>query len=268
MNCTVLDHERGAGHIITDIGKVIDGFKEMLTHKATNIEGALERRKVKLQSLKTELGCLDIARDVAQEQITETFTQLKAKLDHREQKLLQKVTDLHEDRKNTIIKQAQLTKAEMKRLNQTLSHVHSLDEEGQVASVVAAAIDAKSIADLDNLCLNIDTGNPINGHIQFKYEKGLKNFVDAVKHMGEVDAQHSLPATVSFHIQPGTAGHVSSLQVKVRDGQSETMSTRDIAVMVVDPEGDTIHTTQQPQAGPKSADSLSVQFRPQVGKNT
>lgn len=260
MNCTVLDHEKAAGHIISDIASVLDAHKEMLTSKLTNIEGAIEKRRERLQSLRTELNCMDITKTVSEDQIRQTFVQLKAKLDQRQERLITEVQEVYDSRKNEIITQAQQIKSETKRLNENLSLIQSLSERGGTADVIKAAVDTKNIADLDALCLNAETPGPTMGHIQYIYDKGLKFFLDSVSKVGEVQAKLPLPSVISIRVEHTTAGIISQLTVTGRNADNEPVAMSSFSVAIVDPEGDALLSKGQCDPPEK----LIVRFRPQI----
>ena len=226
----------------------------------SNVSTALDQRRSKLHQLKQEMECLDVAKEVAMGKVKETFVQLRMRLDQRESILLKQAEELYKNRKNQIVQRAQVIKTESKKLNESFERMQTLRTGGSSMSVVQATADASQMADLDLLCKNIDLGDPVAGLIEFKFDEGLKPFLEATQKMGEVEASAPLPAVISIDIKSATTGLVSSLHLKVVDSNSQVLANCPVSVAIVDPEGDTLKCKMQVEG----QTGHIVHFRPQL----
>ncbi len=260
MNCTVLDHEKSSGHVIKDITDTVKLHSEILQSKIQKADKALASRLNTLQCLKTEMGTLETTRAVAVDQVNETFVQLQSKLEGRKNALLKEIADTHDTKKKEIIEKAQSIKSEAKELQELKTGYQETVDTGNPIKIVKAATNIEAVRSLELMYQNETLAAETKGFIEWRYQKGLTTFVEAMNSFGEICTGKALPGQVDVSIPHCTAGLLTTVKVEILSTEGNEIDGLPVTVNVTAPNDAKLPNKTQNQG----KGVYLVRFRPQI----
>ncbi len=263
MNCTVLDHDKNLGHSIKDISAAVSVHQQLLESKLAKASNAIEQRHSLLTQLKTEMGNLDIAKNVSMERLNETFEQLKTKLDQRQKELTDKITEHYESRRGDIIEKALAVKSDSKNLNAMMQQYTDLINEGQSLAIIKAATDGESLRQMNDISQQLSLNQPAEGFIEFDYKAGLTNFVECMGKLGSVRMKRALPSVVDVQECDAITSNLATFCVTAHSCGKQALDSYPLSVDIIDPCKDTLVTKMQSEGN----GVYTVRFRPQMPGN-
>ena len=214
MNCTVLDHDKSAGHQITDIASVVAANKRALQRQLDVTSAALSDYQRRLTLLKTEMSNLEIAKDTSIAQIKKTFQQLVDKLDQRRAELEQQAEETYSARRQHIVEHAQHVKAKTTQLQALTKEITQQYESDSIGSASELLLGQQAMHDVKDLCQDAKTSfNLNNAFIRFQFEHGLQEYLMSIRGLGKVLCESGLPSDV--HIETSTLTAATRAQIKV-----------------------------------------------------
>ena len=260
MNCTVLDHKETNGHKIVDISAAVQVHHEMLNSKMSEVDAALGEHKETMIHLRRELRNLEVVKEMAAEQITETFRQLRSVLDQREAALTKLVDQHYQDHKQAVIAEAQQHKAHGEQLNQLREAMLSSMKDSTVNDSIQAANNVQLMGKIGDLCQERPLQLPDSGFIQFRSGRGVKGFLNAIGSMGEVQCRLALPSVVAIETGGAISSLKSMIKVTIQSCQGAELNNYPITAAITDPCGDTLPSMVTHLEGGYHV----VEYRPQM----
>lgn len=260
MNCTVLDHEKSSGHVIKDITDTVKLHSEILSSKVQKANKALVSKQNALQCLKTEMGTLETTKNVSIDQLNETFAQLQKKLEDRKASLLKEVEDTYTAKKKEIVEKAQTVKAEAKELQTIQADYQDTIDSGNPIRIVKSATNIEEIRSLELMYQNENNVKETKGFIEWKYERGLLSFVEALNNFGEVRTGKALPGQIDVSIPHCTASLSTTIKVEILSSEGNDIDGLPVTVNIIGPNDSKLVTKVHNQGG----GMYLVRFRPKV----
>ena len=260
MNCTVLDHEKSSGHVIKDITDTVKLHSEILSSKVQKAEKALAARQNALQCLKTELGTLETTKTVSMGQLLETFTQLQTKLEGRKKALLKEIEDTYAAKKQEIVEKAQAIKGDAKELQKVQTDYQETIESGNPIRIVKSATNIEAVRSLELMYHNENIVKETKGFIEWKYERGLQPFVEAMNNFGEVKTSKPLPGQIDVSIPHCTASLPTGIRIEILSSEGNEIDGLPITVNIAGPGDSKLAAKVHNQGG----GVYLVRFRPKV----
>ena len=126
---------------------------------------------------------------------------------------------------------------------------------------IQAATNLDLMAKIDEICQtpkNFTISN--NSYIEFQYEHGLQELVDATAKLGTIECDRPLPTLIKYDIPPCTAALKSTITVNVKSIKGEGLTKYPLTVKITDPEDDQIPVKLSPQG----EGVYTIDVRPQV----
>ena len=260
MNCTVLDHEKSSGHVIKDITETVKLHSEILSSKVHKAEKALTLRQSTLQCLKTEMGTLETTKSVSVDQLHETFTQLQTKLEGRKKALLKEIEETYSTKKQEIVEKAQGIKAEAKELQQVKADYQQAVESGNPIRIVKVATNIEAVRSLELMYQKENNAKETKGFIEWKYDKGLMSFVEAMNNFGEIRTSKPLPGQIDVSVPHCTASIPTNIRVEILSSEGNEIDGLPITVNIAGPNGSQLATKVHNQG----KGVYFVRFRPKL----
>ncbi len=260
MNCTVLDHEKSAGHIIKDITDTLKLHTEILQAKVHKAERSIADKQNTLQCLRTEMGTLETTKSVAFERLNETFVQLQTKLEGRKKAVMKELEDLYTARKQEIVEKAQSLKVEAKQLQNINQGYQDMMAAGNPVKIVKAATDIDAMKQFEAMCQGGVGTKETKGFLEWKYEKGLVPCVEAISKFGEVRAAKALPGQIDVGVPHCTAGIATGIKVEILSLEGNELDGLPITVNITGPN----ETKLSNKVSSQGNGVYLVRFRPQL----
>ena len=260
MNCTVLEHDKLAGHVIKDIQSAFVVHSEIIEDKLDKLQTAIERRAFFVQLLHAEAGNINAARETSLRQLDQTFMQLEEKLKQRKEVLLEEMNTLYSRGKETLQNKMAEVKREVESMREIQQRCTKSLEIRDPADILRVTTDTQAMSEIDQFIFKSSLQGIGPNFIKFDYNTGLYDFVSTLNQLGKFSMDTFLPSNVNMKIHKAKSSMPSQISVKIGrvDGQ-ELKAAVPITAVITDPCNDELQCKVLHEKG-----LYTLKYRPQM----
>ena len=258
-DCTVLDHNISAGHVVIDVAEAEDSHRQALLKQMDEQRSLLTQIQGNVESLELELALLTGAKETTKEELIQFIQLAHKKLDDRQDELIESNEEQFKEKRNILLaKEIPLIEA-IDTLNNNINQAENLVKNGTLDEVKAINETlTSSTKDIQSNFVELDLGK---NHISFDSSIGREAFERCLCGLGEITVKDVLPAKCEFEHIETMAGQKTEMQVRLfsYQGESITCTTNHFAVEISDPDGTNITNVLT-----TTEHGYSVTFTPQM----
>ncbi|XP_067934406.1 tripartite motif-containing protein 2-like [Watersipora subatra] len=261
-DCIVLAHPASDCHELQELHEVKAEYLISLEQFRIKVDATIREKQSYLSCLRTELDTMEIASEVATQDIDKSFNGLVEVVNTRRQQVKDLLKETYETRHRSVSEQLVETDNQMHTLQAIRDKLDEATSKGQLHDLVNAVSDREihdtlaSMTDNDQLKL----GDNYLFYEAKDVEKQLQKFMTAI---GEINDLSLLPSRILIDANEAVASLRTTITMQVLAHNGEELPKFPMSMDIIDPAGDEIScTTEDNNDG-----TYTVRFTPQIAGN-
>ena len=241
-DCTVLDHDKSADHVIKDLADAEAIHRQALLHQMNQKQVSLVQIQCSVKQMEQELSQLIAAKEITVGNINEFIQLAHKKLEERREMLIKNYEQQLNYIQNTWLRKQDVLQNRIVTLSNNLNQAEKLLKNGTLNEVIT--MNQHLAGTTEEMQSDFDEVDFRRKLISLDPKKGCESFENSLCNLGEITV--FMPAKFEFKCkEAASAGKRVVMQVEVfsHNGEAVPVIAGNFTVEITDPENTPIQCT-------------------------
>ena len=258
-DCLVLDHDKEAGHVITNVSDVEDSHRQAFLDQLNERRNMLSQIQGNMKQLEQEMALLDAAQESTKDEVEEMIQYAHRKLEERKRELIDRTARLHNAKQNILLEKQKHVQEAMDKLNDNLTGAEQMVGNGNLNEIINMTQNLMTSAVVTQS--NFDELDLGRNYLSLDSDEGKVAFERCLEHLGDITIKGVLPTMIQIDAKEASVGQKAELNVALFSPHDETIPfTADhLTAEITDPEDSKVQIVAN-----MTEQGYTVTFTPQM----